>query len=95
MRVIVKRVGHRPAIEEVENSLEAMQKLVGGHIETLTITSDCVLICDEEGFLKGKPLNCEVLGIKFCGDLVLAGRKRDEFTDVPAIEDILMDIFKE
>lgn len=94
MKVIVKRVGQRPAIEEVENTLEAFQKLVGGYIETLTITSDCVLICDEEGFLKGKHLNCEVLGIKFCGDLVLAGRKKDEFTDVPFGEK-LMSIFKE
>lgn len=40
------------SIKNIENTLEALQHEVGGYIETLTLTSDLVLIIDEEGCLK-------------------------------------------
>lgn len=40
------------SIKNIENTLEALQHEVGGYIETLTLTSDLVLIMDEEGCLK-------------------------------------------
>lgn len=40
------------SVKNIENTLEALQHEVGGYIETLTLTSDLVLIMDEEGCLK-------------------------------------------
>lgn len=39
-------------VKQIPNTLEALQQEVGGYIETLTLTSDLVLIMDEEGCLK-------------------------------------------
>lgn len=83
MRVIVKEPGKSAVDELVPNTLEALQKLVGGYIETVTIASDAVVICNEEGRLRGLPENCEVCGVPFCGTIVIAGIRGEEFADVP------------
>lgn len=38
---------------EIENTLEAKQKFVGGLIEGTALTEDIDLICNEEGWLIG------------------------------------------
>lgn len=86
MRVIRKRPGEAPEIVEIENTLEALQKEVGGYIETLTLTQDAVIICNEEGRLHGLPYNCTLCGAAFVGTILLAGVDGDEFTDVPSAE---------
>lgn len=81
--VLVKHPGHPPFMVYIANTLEALQCLVGGYIETVTIATDLVLICNEEGFLRGLPDNCQLLGMRLVGTIVLAGVKGDEFDDVP------------
>lgn len=83
MKVILKPVGKEPRQILIPNELGMLQQLVDGYIETCTIASDLVLICDEEGRLKDKPFNCNVLGHPFVGTLLLVGRNGDEFCDVP------------
>lgn len=83
MRVIRKKVGEPPRWAWVENTLEALQKEVGGYIETVTICSDAVIVCDEEGGLKGKPHNCDICGCGFVGDLLIVGTDGEQFTDCP------------
>ena len=83
IRVIVKEPG-KPATDElIRNELGTFQKIVGGYIETVTIAQDAVIICNEEGRLKGLPHNCEVCGVDFVGTIIIAGVRRSEFTDVP------------
>ena len=53
MKAILKQPGQRPAAVEMENTLQALQKAVGGYIETVRITSDACLICNEKGRLMG------------------------------------------
>lgn len=82
--VLVKHPGiHKPFMVCIANTLEALQSLVGGYIETVTIATDLVLIANEEGFLRGLPDNCQLLGMRLVGTIVLAGVKGDEFDDVP------------
>ena len=66
----------------IENTLEAFQEAVGGYIETITIFEGIVLVCDEEGTLKGLTPSCNVLGVEIVGDWLLVGAKEDEFTDL-------------
>lgn len=69
-------------LTDIDNTLEALQKAVGGYIETVTIAKDACLICNEEGrLLDLKPQN--VLGMEFYGNVLLVGVKGDRFTDVP------------
>ena len=37
MKVVRKEVGCNPQVVEIENTLEALQKEVGGYIETVTM----------------------------------------------------------
>lgn len=83
MNVIVKRPGEAPCAEQIENTLEGLQALVGGYIEAVTLASDLAVICNEEGRLMDLPHNCEVAGIDFVGAIVFVGVRDDDFTDVP------------
>ena len=57
MKAIRKKPGCGPEIIEVENTLKALQREVSGYIETVTISSDAVIICNEEGRILGLPDN--------------------------------------
>lgn len=85
IQILVKHPGHPPFMVWVQNDLRTLQQLVGGHIETVTLTEDLVLICNEEGFLQGLPDCCELCGMRLVGTIVLAGWEdgKDDFLDVP------------
>lgn len=84
MLCIRKEPNKAPEIVQVENTLEALQKEVGGYIETVTIASDAAIICDEEGRLKGKSDNCSILGVDFVGTILVVGVSGEEFASIPA-----------
>lgn len=83
MRVIYIAPGADAEEREVENSLEALQELVGGNIEAVTIASDCVVVCNDEGRINGMPYNCHVMNIDFYGPVFFCGIEGDEFADMP------------
>ena len=101
IRAIIKRpdeqYGH---VTNISNTLENLQRTVGGNIETVTLRGLrpegklYVVICDEEGRLKGKPFCCQLFPdatwepamqepIDFYGDIAIVGADDDEFTDCP------------
>lgn len=58
LSVLLVQAGKYPKLVEIENNLEAMQKLVDGDIEEYMPFSDEVaIICNDEGKLRGLPLN--------------------------------------
>ena len=58
MRVIVVEPKKKPEVREIGDSLESMQKIVGGLIEAVYPFDEPVaLICNEEGKLLNLPLN--------------------------------------
>lgn len=86
MEVIIKKPGSPAYLEDIPNTLEELQRIVGGYIETVTLATDAVIICNEEGRLRDLPYNCELFGVPFVGTIIIAGVSADEFTDVPAKE---------
>ena len=52
LRIVLKKVGEIPEIMNIENTLKAKQKLVGGLIEVVSVTDNILLICNEEGKLE-------------------------------------------
>lgn len=62
---------------EIDNTLAAFQKAVGGYIETVTVTEDLVFIVNEEGLIHQLPLNRHLGSIR--GDALLVGVDGDEF----------------
>lgn len=83
IKVIVKVPGKAPEVRTVRNELQSLQQLVGGNIETVTVSTDLVIICNEEGRLRNLPYNMTLFGIDFLGTIVFAGAKGSEFSDVP------------
>lgn len=75
--------------ERIENSLEAFQRAVGGYIEVLSLAEDLVIVCNEEGLIKGLPYNCNICGEDFRGDIVICGAADGEFTDIPCDWEVL------
>ena len=81
--VLIKEPGKKPRHVNIENSLQNLQKTVGGYIETVTLATDLVVICNEEGRLMGLPHCCRICGVDFVGPVVLCGVKGEEFSDLP------------
>ena len=57
MRVLVVEPEQRPEEREIDDSLTAMQKIVGGYIQPLHLDDSVVLVCNEEGKLMDMPAN--------------------------------------
>ena len=83
MKAIRKKPGCAPEIIEVENNLEALQQEDGGYIEAVTLPYGEAIICNEEGRILGLPDNGRVCGVDFVGTILVVGRNKDEFCDVP------------
>lgn len=81
--VLIKEPGGKPRHVNISDTLGNLQKTVGGRIESYTLESDLIVICDEEGRLKGKPYCCTICGVDFCGTVVICGVDGDELADLP------------
>lgn len=57
IRVLVKEPGKDPKIQMVDNTLKALQNLVGGYIETVELDHGVCLICNENGKIIDLPEN--------------------------------------
>ena len=79
MLAIIKQPGEPAKRINIDNTLKALQKAVGGYIETVTLFEDVTLICNEEGRLMELPYNMEFLGIHFVGPVLAVGRAEDDF----------------
>lgn len=91
--VATKRPGAPARHVWIENSLENLQRTVGGYIECVKLCKDLAIICDEEGRLKGKEHNCSVCGYNFVGDIIVVGVQGDEFADLPCDWQVLKNLF--
>ena len=83
MKAIYKAPGAAPEIRDIPNTLEELQATVGGYIETVTFSTDCCVICNEEGRLLGLPFNCVFLGTRFFGPILIVGIDGEDFADLP------------
>lgn len=83
MKVIVK-APNNPAVEaEIENTLEALQGIVGGYIECIPLTYEALVICNEEGKLRGLLHNFNMPMDNVVGTVIICGDEGEDFTDVP------------
>ena len=86
MRVIVAMPGEPAVVKRIENTLESLQEIVGGYIETAPLwLEDLVLICNEEGKLRGMAPNRAIGHDIIVGPIIVAkaNNKTGEFEDVP------------
>ena len=83
IKVIIKRPEDEfGRLVEVENELEVFQSIVGGYIET-TGYKNLVIICNEEGKLRGLEPNILLGKDMLVGTIIVCGASGDEFSDIP------------
>ena len=106
IRILALPVDREPYITNIENSLRNMQRFVGGYIETVTVLKNpqVILICGEEGLLKGRAWNPSIPDLgkyggwmpEIVGDCFLCGVDREGFADLPdKWKDVLLKLTKE
>lgn len=86
IKVVVVRPNEEARIEEIENTLEAKQEIVGGWIEAIyPYQDDVALICNEEGKITGME-PCRILKDEtgewvdvICGPFLIVGLTEDDF----------------
>lgn len=79
LTVLYKGVGERPRVMEIEDTLEAKQKLVGGLIEVVPYKDNMLLVCNEEGKVLDMPSNLEFDNDYIAGNcFIVADDSRNE-----------------
>lgn len=85
IRVLIKNPGEKARLWNIENELETLQYIVGGYIETLTVSDTLVMIFNEEGKMKDLPFNFYLYGGEdfVVGPCIFAGRNyKGELVDI-------------
>ena len=80
-----KPLTNKSEIVEVENTVEGIQEMIGGHFECVTIEEGICLLCDEDGKLKRLQPNCIYRGDIIAGPILIVGTQGDEFTSIPEL----------
>lgn len=96
LKVILVKPRCNPEVIEVENELEALQSLVGGYIETVTmpIKPYHIIVCNEEGKLQRLPLNRQVGGDIIVGTFFITKSQGSEFVSLEQEEiDELLELY--
>ena len=99
LETLVVEPGKKPYVKDISFSLESLQKEVGGDIQAVYPFHEPVaLICDEEGKLKGKPLNRALrdeagsIYDVVAGTFLVVGLSEDDFA---ALEPELLEKFSQ
>lgn len=93
--VMIKRPGEPAEVEPLfDNTLEAFQAAVDGYIEAVTLTPQIVILCNEEGKIKGLPYNVTIGREHFVGTILFVGVNGEDFgslkaTAIPYIRSLL------
>lgn len=88
MKVLYFKVGRPPVVKDIDGSLESMQKLVGGYIQSMPLSYNTALVCDEDGKVKGRPVNRVAftddgdLIDYICGDFFIVGTGSEDFVSL-------------
>ena len=77
LKIVLKKVGEEPKVMNIENTLDAKQKLVDGLIEIARVSEDILLVCNEEGKLENLQPNLVFDYDYIAGDCFFVGDDYD------------------
>lgn len=79
MITVIKEPGNKPYKKEVEDKLEIWQEIVGGYIEVVNLTDTILIVCNEEGKIKGLDINFAWHHDIIVGTVCFVGEDGEEF----------------
>jgi len=77
IRVVLVEAGKPPYVKTIRNSIESLQKAVGGDIQMLGLSVGETLVCNDEGKLLGLDGNRRVGNDIIAGTFFIAGDNED------------------
>lgn len=88
VKILVVKPQMNPAVYHIKNELTTLQGIVDGYIEAISLPKGLVLICNEEGKLKGLQPNRRISGDIIVGTFFFCRSEDGEFTSLND-EDVL------
>lgn len=83
MKILAVRTGELPEVIDIEHSLDAKSEFVGGYIQTISLSSTAILVCNDDGKVIGLKPNRVIPGDFIAGDFFIVGFDgRDDFCDI-------------
>lgn len=82
MKVIIVKPNVPAYAEEVKNELKELQEIVGGYLEVVPLLPGAVIVCNEEGKLKGLEPNLLVGGDIIHGTFFICNIDGEEFASL-------------
>lgn len=92
MRVVIVEPNKQPYPKDIDNTLEAMQGIVDGYIETLSAGSGFVLVLNEEGKLRDMPVNRTLLGDYIAGTFFVSKYSKEQPDELESLSDADVDM---
>ena len=94
MKVWIKEPNDDAVLADIDNSLKAMQEIVGGYIECYSLSLTETVVCNEEGRIRDLPYNCYIEGEHFYGTIFICGTAEEEFTDTNIDKELVKKIIR-
>jgi hypothetical protein len=83
IRVLKIEPEQAPAVKEIQNDLASLQAEVDGLIECISFPNGCVVVCNEEGKLRGMQPNRRLGADIICGPFLVCDTTYDgDFTSL-------------
>lgn len=87
MKIMIKNVGEFPKTavirDSIKGSLEDIRDIIGGHLEFVLMNdTGLALICNEEGKLKGLPVNFHMEDEPINGNVCFVNTYREDIIDI-------------
>lgn len=89
LNVIIKAPGKAPTHRTIPNTLDALQEIVGGFVQAVTLPEGLVILMNEEGkFMRLRP-NFNFRNDIVVGNVIFCGHDEEQFADCPwSIEEL-------
>lgn len=94
IKCYVKRPDSKLYSTLISNDLKNLQRFVDGYIEAVPVSANIVMICNEEGKLRGMEPNFGWLGDVIVGPVIFCGVDGEEFADMPLEFGEFKDLFE-
>lgn len=95
MKIVIKKVGQEPEVKEIKGELYEMQEIVGGYLEVIGIFGGIFCVLNEEGKLKGLPINFIFGGDFIVGNVFFCSVSGGDFESLNDMQiDTIIKLFK-
>ena len=92
IKVLIIEPGKAPRQARVSSTPEEIQKIIGGYVEETHVCEDLVVLSRSDGWFCDLKACCEICGAVFFGTVILCGKQKGAYSDLPLTWDELKEL---